>query len=78
MCTLDIVEEKLVVPVLIRELSEHPDGLTLEELKGALARNNLCKTRERLIEICAVFFSVRRTDDVIRYVPNCELFATVH
>ena len=64
------VEEKVIVPVIISELRDHPDGLTLDEIRHALTTKGIGKTRDRLIEICAVFCSVRRNHDEIRYVPN--------
>ena len=77
MSNLNVIEKGLIVPAIISELREHPDGLTLEEIRHALTTKGIGKTRDRLLEICAVFCSARRSHDEIRYVPNGELYPVI-
>ena len=80
MSTLDRFEEQSILPVITREFKNRPDGLTLDEIKGSLHSRGITKTRERLLMICAVlevagFCSMQRDCDVIRFVPNTELYS---
>ena len=80
MGALDRFEEESILPVITREFRNRPDGLTLDEIKGSLYNRGITKTRERLLMICAVlevagFCSMQRDCDVIRFVPNTELYS---
>ena len=80
MSTLGIFEEQSIIPIITKEFKAHPGGLTLDEIKGSLHSRGITKTRERLLMICAVlevagFCSMQRDCDVIRFVPNTELYS---
>lgn len=80
MGALDRFEEESILPVIIREFRNRPEGLTLDEIKGSLYSRGITKTRERLLMICAVlevagFCSMQRNHDEIRFVPNSELYS---
>ena len=80
MSTLGLFEEKSILPIITKEFKAHPDGLTLEEIKGSLRNRGITKTRERLLMICAVlevagFCTLQRNRDEIRFIPNTELYS---